>query len=54
MEKPRGQEATHLARYNLWFIGSRRETTMNGKLAVALALKSLAGRQHIYAIGPIE
>jgi alpha-acetolactate decarboxylase len=40
--------------YDLWFIGGQRETIMNGKLAAALDLKTLAGRQHLYGIGPIE
>src|SRR6266571_4850643 len=40
--------------YDLWFIGSQRETIMNGKLAAVLDLKTLAGRRHLYGIGPIE
>jgi alpha-acetolactate decarboxylase len=40
--------------YDLWFIGGQRETIMNGKLAAALDLKTLAGRRHLYGIGPIE
>jgi acetolactate decarboxylase len=40
--------------YDLWFIGGQRETIMNGKLAAVLDLKTLAGRQHLYGIGPIE
>jgi len=40
--------------YDLWFIGGQRETIMNGKLAAALDLKTLANRQHLYGIGPIE
>jgi hypothetical protein len=40
--------------YNLWFIGGQRETIMNGKLAAALDLRTLASRQHLYGIGPIE
>jgi acetolactate decarboxylase len=42
------------AGYDLWFIGGQRETIMNGKLAATLDLKTLAGRQHLYGIGPIE
>jgi alpha-acetolactate decarboxylase len=42
------------AGYDLWFIGGQRETIMNGKLAAALDLKTLASRQHLYGIGPIE
>ena len=40
--------------YELWFIGAQRETIMNGKLAAALDLKTLAGRPHLYGLGPIE
>src|SRR5262252_1323779 len=40
--------------YDLWFIGGQRETIMNGKLAAALDLRTLASRQHLYGIGPIE
>jgi acetolactate decarboxylase len=40
--------------YDLWFIGGQRETIMNGKLAAVLDLKTLEGRQHLYAVGPIE
>lgn len=40
--------------YDLWFIGGQRETIMNGKLAAALDLQTLAGRPHLYGIGPIE
>ena len=42
------------AGYDLWFIGGQRETIMNGKLAAALDLRTLASRQHLYGIGPIE
>jgi acetolactate decarboxylase len=42
------------AGYDMWFIGTQRETIMNGKLAAALDLKTLAGRQHLYGIGPVE
>jgi alpha-acetolactate decarboxylase len=42
------------AGYDLWFIGGQRETIMSGKLAAALDLRSLASRQHLYGIGPIE
>src|ERR1700719_2952489 len=42
------------AGYDLWFVGSQRETIMNGRLAAVLALNTLASRQHLYGIGPIE
>jgi acetolactate decarboxylase len=42
------------AGYDLWFIGGQRETIMNGKLAAALDLRTLANRQHLYGVGPIE
>jgi acetolactate decarboxylase len=41
-------------RYDLWFIGGQRATIMNGKLAAVLDLRTLAGRRHLYGIGPIE
>ena len=40
--------------YDLWFIGAQRETIMNGRLAAALDLKTLASRPHLYGLGPIE
>jgi alpha-acetolactate decarboxylase len=40
--------------YGLWFVGSQRETIMNGKLASELNLRTLAKRHHIYGVGPIE
>ena len=40
--------------YRLWFIGAQRETIMNGKLAAALNLNTLAGRAHLYGLGPLE
>jgi len=40
--------------YQLWFIGAQRETIMNGKLAAALDLNTLAGRAHLYGLGPLE
>jgi len=40
--------------YELWFIGAQRETIMNGKLAAALDLKTLADSPHLYGLGPIE
>jgi alpha-acetolactate decarboxylase len=40
--------------YDLWFIGAQRETIMNGKLAAALDLRTLASRPHLYGIGPME
>jgi acetolactate decarboxylase len=42
------------AGYQLWFIGAQRETIMNGKLAAALDLTTLAGRAHLYGLGPLE
>ncbi len=40
--------------YRLWFIGAQRETIMNGKLAAALDLRTLADRPYLYGLGPIE
>jgi len=40
--------------YQLWFIGAQRETIMNGKLAAALDLNTLAGRAHLHGLGPLE
>ena len=40
--------------YQLWFIGAQRETIMNGKLAAALDVSTLAGRAHLYGLGPLE
>jgi acetolactate decarboxylase len=40
--------------YQLWFIGAQRETIMNGKLAAAFDLSTLAQRPHLYGVGPIE
>jgi acetolactate decarboxylase len=40
--------------YGLWFIGAQRETIMNGELAAALDLKTLADLPHLYGLGPIE
>src|SRR3989442_1168833 len=40
--------------YRLRFIGAQRETIMNGKLAAALDLRTLASTPHLYGIGPIE
>jgi len=40
--------------YDLRFIGAQRETIMNGKLAAALDLRTLAKTAHLYGIGPIE
>jgi acetolactate decarboxylase len=49
-----GPTAISGAGYELWFIGAQRETIMNGKLAAALDLKSLADLPHLYGLGPIE
>ena len=40
--------------YRLRFIGAQRETIMNGKLAAAIDLRTLANAPHLYAIGPLE
>ncbi len=42
------------AGYDLRFIGAQRETIMNGRLAAALDLRTLAKTPHLYGIGPIE
>ena len=42
------------AGWDLWFIGAQRETIMNGKLAAALDLTTVADRPHLYGVGPIE
>src|SRR5438874_9402803 len=49
-------ESTHIQGlgYDLHFIGAQRETVMNGKLAAALDLRTLARTPHLYGIGPIE
>jgi len=49
-----GPTAIRGSGYELWFIGAQRETIMNGKLASALDLKTLADRPHLYGVGPIE
>jgi acetolactate decarboxylase len=49
-----GPTAIREAGYDLWFIGAQRETIMNGKLAAALDLKTLADRPRLYGVGPIE
>ena len=49
-----GPIAIKAAGYDLWFVGSQRETIMNGRLAAVLDLNTLASRQHLYGIGPIE
>ena len=40
--------------YDLWFVGAQRDTIMNGKLAAALDLNTLAGEEHLYGLGPLE
>jgi acetolactate decarboxylase len=40
--------------YELWFVGAQRETIMNGKLAAALDLRTLADHPHLYGLGPLE
>ena len=49
-----GPTAIRGSGYDLWFIGAQRETIVNGKLAAALDLKTLAERPHLYGVGPIE
>jgi acetolactate decarboxylase len=49
-----GPTAIKGAGYDMWFVGAQRETIMNGKLAAAIDVKTLAGRPHLYGIGPIE
>ena len=49
-----GPTAINGAGYQLWFIGAQRETIMNGKLAAALDLNTLAGRADLYGLGPLE
>src|SRR6516164_10404394 len=39
--------------YELWFVGAQRETIVNGKLAAALDLRTLADRPHLYGLGPL-
>jgi hypothetical protein len=51
---PRAPTAICGSGYELWFIGAQRETIMNGKLAAALDLKTLAHRSHLYGLGPIR
>jgi acetolactate decarboxylase len=48
-----GPTAINGTGYQLWFIGAQRETIMNGKLAAALDLNTLAGRAHLYGLGPL-
>jgi acetolactate decarboxylase len=49
-----GPTAINGTGYQLWFIGAQRETIMNGKFAAALDLNTLAGRAHLYGLGPLE
>jgi acetolactate decarboxylase len=42
------------AGYELWFIGTQRETLANGKIAAKLDLRALAGQPDVYGLGPIE
>jgi acetolactate decarboxylase len=50
-ELTRGEEGPG---YRLHFVGAQRETIMNGKLAAAIDLRTLAGTPHLYGIGPLE
>jgi hypothetical protein len=52
----RADEAAHIRGqgFDLSFVGAQRETIVNGKLASAIDVKTLASRPHVYAIGPIE
>jgi acetolactate decarboxylase len=49
-----GRTAINGPGYDLWFVGAQRETIMNGKLAAALDLRTLADRRHLYGLGPLE
>jgi acetolactate decarboxylase len=49
-----GPTAVSGSGYQLWFIGAQRETIMNGKLAAALDLNTLADCAHLYGLGPLE
>jgi hypothetical protein len=49
-----GRTAINGPGYDLWFVGAQRETIMNGKLAAALDLKTLADRPYLYGLGPLE
>jgi acetolactate decarboxylase len=40
--------------YDLHFVGAQRDTIMNGKLAAALDLRTLAKTPHLYGVGPLE
>jgi acetolactate decarboxylase len=50
-----GEAPTEIAGpgYRLWFVGAQRDTIMNGKLAAALDLRTLAAREHLYGLGPL-
>ncbi|HEX6442098.1 MAG TPA: acetolactate decarboxylase [Stellaceae bacterium] len=54
--EPTGDSITAVqgAGYDLWFVGAQRDTIMNGKLAAALDLNTLAGEEHLYGLGPLE
>jgi acetolactate decarboxylase len=54
--RARAEAPTHVGGpgYELRFIGAQRETIMNGKLAAALDLRTLADAPHLYGIGPLE
>ena len=41
-------------RDELWFIGAQRETIVNGTLAAALDLRTLADHPHLCGLGPLE
>ena len=49
-----GPTAVSGSGYQLWYIGAQRETIMNGRLAAALDLNTLADRAHLYGLGPLE
>jgi len=40
--------------FDLGFVGAQRETIVNGKVASAIDVRTLASCPHVYAIGPIE
>jgi acetolactate decarboxylase len=52
----RAEEAAHIRGpgFDLSFVGAQRETIVNGKVASAIDLRTLASKPHMYAIGPIE
>lgn len=39
--------------YELWFLGRQHELMMNPDVPLALDLRTLAGRRHLYGLGPL-